>query len=140
MDIQKYFRFLEGEYLVIQSYPANIDLNIIGCYKNYYDAITKRELENQSNDYSNFIVVIFHEGKFWNVNQGLPERACEIQPWQIADNLTGFYEGDDGDLKYCKCSYPYLLCDYDIITCLKDDKGRSINNECPNCGREIFCD
>lgn len=132
--------FTEGQYLVIQSYPANAPVKIINSYEDYYDAFTKKELENQAHDYSNFIVVMVRDGKFWYVSgKDELEGVCEIQPWQIAKVLTGFYEGDDGDLKYCKCSYPYLLCDYNIITCLEGNKGRIID-ECPNCGEELFCD
>lgn len=131
--------FIEGQYLVIQSYPANIPLKIIHHCQHYNDAITKCELENLSHDYSSFNVVIFHEGRFWTVSKGLPYKVSEQQHWQITEVLTGFYEGDDGDLKYCECGYPYLICDYDIVTCLKDDKGRSIS-ECPNCNRELSYD
>lgn len=145
MDTQEDFRFLnddlaikcnpkytEGEYLIIETYPhSKFGVNVIYRTYNYSDAWDKCSLENMANDYANFAVKIFHDGKLWNTGGiiGLRYNISEQQLWKIHPH---YRKDADGEIKFCKCSYPYFVGRDGILTCLEDDNGVNITF-CPNC-------
>lgn len=85
--------FDEGEYLVIQTSPQQMKLNVEHRTNDYKKAISHCDLENMGHDYTSFAVRIFYQGKLWRVNDdGEPTKVSAQQNWSINENyLTLHY-------------------------------------------------
>jgi hypothetical protein len=125
-------KFGDREYLVIQTYPLGKTTRVVYRNYNYSEAEQFCNLENLSHDYSSFTTRIYYDGKLWipgNIS-GITYKISEQQFWEIHPDYKS--TDIDGEIEICDCSYLYFLGRTSILTCLKNDNGRSIN-VCPNC-------
>ncbi|MBD2682876.1 MULTISPECIES: hypothetical protein [Nostoc] len=129
-------KFGDREYLVIQTYPLGKTIRVVYRSYDYCDADQKCQLESLSHDYSCFATRIYHDGKLWipgNMS-GIPYKISEEQFWEIHPDYKS--SDADGEIEICDCSYLYFVGRTSILTCLKNDNGRSINI-CPNCAATL---
>lgn len=129
-------KFGDREYLVIQTYPLGKITRVVYRTYDYQEAERSCNLENLSHDYSSYTTRIYHDGKLWipdNIS-GIPYKISEQQFWEIHPDYK--VSDLDGEIEICDCSYLYFVGRTSILTCLKNDNGRSINI-CPNCGATL---
>ncbi|NJL77695.1 MAG: hypothetical protein HC917_00430 [Richelia sp. SM2_1_7] len=151
----KFNPFYEGEYLVIQTLPRNIELRVEYRSHDYYKAKSRCDIENFAHDYTSFGLRIFHQGQLWRVNcSGEATVLSKQQNWDVhPDYLAVHYnQNSDGEIVVHECSYPYFdslkltvnrygeSAEYwQPLTCLQSDNGREID-KCPNCGYSLIDD
>lgn len=144
--------FTEGEYLVIQTSPQRMKLNVEYRTDDYRKGRSYCDLENMGHDYTSFGLRLFNEGKLWRVNyDGEPVKLSEEQNWTINENYLAlnYSQNDEGGIMIHQCSYPFFatsvtncnihgehVYSIHLITCLQSDSGREISS-CPNCGYSL---
>ncbi len=145
-------KFLQGQYLVIQTYPVTRNLRCVFTGFSYNGARDKLDLENLAHDYTSFGLRIVCDHKLYFVkSDGSKGKLSKQQNWQIDSRYlkSDHDKNSEGEILICNCSYPYyapLVIRSSIsedkagsqpLTCLVEDNNRVIHN-CPNCGKVLL--